>query len=124
MGADSSNNLKGAKIFLGKLLGRSSGLEELHVYKCVRSHFKFWSDILTRVSQDLVPRLSGFNVLFRFLMKLVKVDCEGLGLGRSEASFRMNGEVQMVPFVCKERRDTSGSAQGIIASKFCKQKEF
>ena len=103
MGADSSYNLEGAEILLSELLGRSSGLEELRFYKRVRSRFEFWSVVLTRVSQDLVPRLSGFNVLFQFLVKLVKVNCEGSGLGRSEVPFGMNREVRMVPFVRKER---------------------
>ena len=124
MGADSSYNLEGAKILLGELLGRSSGLEELHFYKHVRSWFEFWSVILTLVSQDLVPRLSGFNVLFQFLMKLVKVNCQGSGSGRSKVPFGMNHEVQVVPFVHKEREDTSGSTWGVIISEFRKRKEF
>ena len=90
----------------------------------LRSHFKFWSVVLTRVSRDLVLSLSGFNVLFQFLVKLVKVDCEGSSLGRSEVPFGMNHEVQMVPFVCKERQDTSGSARDVIISEFHKRKEF
>ena len=61
-------------------------------------------------------------MLFQLLVKLVKVDCEGSGSGRSEVLFGMNREVRMVPFVCKERRDTSGSAQGIIISEFRKWK--
>ena len=122
MGANSSYNLEGAKILLGELLGRSSGPEELHFYKRMRSCFEFRSVVPTRVSQDLVPRLSGFNVLFQFLVKLVKVDCKGSGLGRSEVPFGMNREVWVVPFVCEERRDTSGSAQGVIISEFCKRK--
>ena len=76
-----SYNLEGAEILLSELLGRSSGLEELHFYKRVRSHFKFRSVVPMRVSQDLVARLSSFNVLFQFLVKLVKVDCEGSGSG-------------------------------------------
>ena len=67
-------------------------------------------------------RLSGFNVLFQFLVKLVKVDCKGLGSGRSEVLFRVNREVRVVPFVCKERRDTSGSTRGVIVSEFRKWK--
>ena len=63
-------------------------------------------------------------MLFQFLVKLVKVDCEGSGLGRSEVSFGMNREVRVVPFVREERRDTSGSARGVIISEFCKWKEF
>ena len=54
-------------------------------------------------------RLSIFNVLFQFLMDLVKVDWEGSGLGRSKILFGINCEVQMVSFVREERRDTSGS---------------
>ena len=103
MGADSSYNLEGAKIFLGELLGRSSGPEELCFYKCMRSSFEFRGIVPTRVSRDLVPRLSSFNVLFQFLVKLVKVDCEGLGSGRSEVPFGMNREVRVVPFVREER---------------------
>ena len=98
-----SYNLEGAKILLGELLGRSSGPEELRFYKHMRSCFEFWGIILTRVRRDLVPRLSGFDVLFQFLVKLVKVDCEGSGLGRSEVPFGMNREVRVVPFVRKER---------------------
>ena len=67
-------------------------------------------------------RLSSFNVLFQFLVKLVKVDCKGSGLGRSKVLFGMNCKVRVVPFVHEERRDTSGSAQGVIISEFCKQK--
>ena len=122
MGADSSYNLEGAEILLGELLGRSSGPEELRFYKRVRSCFEFWGVVPTRVSQDLVPRLSGFNVLFQFLVKLVKVNCEGLGSGRSEVPFGMNCEVRVVPFVRKERRDTSGSARGVIITEFRKRK--
>ena len=122
MGADSSYNLEGAEIFLGELLGRSSGPEELRFYKRMRSRFEFRSIILTRVSRDLVPRLSGFDVLFQFLVKLVKVDCEGSGSGRSEVPFGVNCKVWVVPFVCEERRDTSGSAWGVIISEFCKRK--
>ena len=119
MGANSSYNLEGAEILLSELLGRSGGLEELCFYKCVRSRFEFWSIIPTRVSRDLVPRLSSFNVLFQFLVKLVKVNCKGSGSGGSEVPFGMNCEVQMVPFVHEERGDTSGSTWGIIISKFC-----
>ena len=50
MGADSSDDLEGAEILLGELLGWSSGLEELCFYKHVRSHLKFWSVVLTQVS--------------------------------------------------------------------------
>ena len=124
MGADSSYTLEGAEILLSEHLGRSSGPEELHFYKHVRFRFKFQSVVPTRVSQDLVPSLSGFNVLFQFLVKSVKVDCEGLCSGRSEVPFGMNHEVQMVSFVREERRDTSGSTQGVIISEFCKRKEF
>ena len=63
-------------------------------------------------------------MLFQFLVKLVKVDCEGLGSGRSEVLFGMNREVQVVPFVREERQDTSGSAWGIIISEFHKQMKF
>ena len=122
MGADSSYNLEGAQIFLGELLGRSSGPEELRFYKRVRSRFEFWGVVPTRVSRDLVPRLSSFNVLFQFLVKLVKVDCEGSGSGRSEVSFGVNHKVRVVPFVREERRDTSGSVWGVIISEFPKRK--
>ena len=122
MGADSSYYLEGAEILLGALLGRSSGPEELRFYKRVRSHFKFQSVILMRVSRDLVLRLSGFNVLFQFLVKLVKVDCEGSGSGRSEVPFGMNRKIRVVSFVHEERRDTSGSARGVIVSEFRKWK--
>ena len=57
-------------------------------------------------------------------MKLVKVDCEGSGSGRSEVLFGMNREVWVVPFVQEERQDTSGSAWTVIISKFRKRKEF
>ena len=124
MGADSSYNLEGAKILLSELLGRLSGQEELRFYKRVRSCFKFQSVVATRVSRDLVPRLSGFNVLFQFLVKLVKVNCRGSGSGRSEVLFRMNRKVRIVPFVREERRDTSGSTRGVIVNEFRKQKEF
>ena len=124
MGADSSYNLEGAKILLSELLGRSSGPEELHFYKRVRSHFEFQSVVPTRVGRDLVPRLSGFNVLFQFLVKLVKVNCEGSGSGRSEVSFGVNRKVRMVYFVREERQDTSGSARGVVISEFRKRKEF
>ena len=63
-------------------------------------------------------------MLFQFLVKLVKVDCEGLGSGRSKVPLGMNRKVQVVPFVCEERQDTSGSARGVIISEFRKQKEF
>ena len=122
MGANLSYNLEGAEILLGELLGGSSGPEELRFYKCMRSCFEFRGVVLTQVRRDLVPRLSGFDVLFQFLVKLVKVDCEGSGSGGSEVPFRMNREVRVVPFVCKERRDTSGSAQGVIISVFRKRK--
>ena len=124
MGANSSYNLEGAEILLSELLGRSSGLEELRFYKRMRSFFEFRGVVPTRVSRDLVPRLSSFNVLFQFLVKLVKVNCKGSGSGRSEVPFGMNREVQVVPFVCEERRDTSGSARGVIISEFHKWKKF
>ena len=47
VGANSSNNLERAKILLSKLLGGSSGLEELHFYKYMRSCFKFQSVVPT-----------------------------------------------------------------------------
>ena len=84
--------------------------------------FQFRGVVPTRVSRDLVLRLSGFNVLFQFLVKLVKVDCEGSGSGRSEVPFGMNRKVRVVPFVHEERRDTSGSARGVIVSEFRKRK--
>ena len=61
-------------------------------------------------------------MLFQFLVKLVKVNCEGSGLGRSEVSFGVNRKVRVVSFVREERRDTSGSAQGVIVSEFRKRK--
>ena len=45
MGADLSDNLKRAKISLSKLLGRSSGLEELCFYKHMRSCLECHSDM-------------------------------------------------------------------------------
>ena len=117
-----SYNHEGAEILFTELLGRSSGLEELCFYKRVRSRLEFRSVVPTRVSRDLVLRLSGFNVLFQFLVKLVKVDSKGSGLGRSEVPFGMNHEVRMVPFVRKERQDTSGSARGVIISEFHERK--
>ena len=46
VGADLSNNLEGVKIFLGKLLGRLSGPEELRFYKHLRSRFEFQRIVL------------------------------------------------------------------------------
>ena len=63
-------------------------------------------------------------MLFQFLVEIVKVDCEGLGLGRSEIPFGVNRKVQVVPFVHKERQDTSGSTQGIIVSEFCSSNQL
>ena len=41
MGADSSDDLEGAEILFGELLGRLSGPEELRFYKRMRSRFEF-----------------------------------------------------------------------------------
>jgi hypothetical protein len=54
------------------------------------------------VCQDLIAKLSGFNLLFQGSMKLVKLDCKVSGLGGIEVLFGVNHQVRVVALIDKE----------------------
>ena len=47
-----------------------------------------------------------------------------VGLGGSNITFRINGDVQMVSLISKEQRDTYGSTWSIVVSELHKRLEF
>ena len=96
MGARSGNDLIWSKEFLGELLGGSCRTEELCLDKCVTTNFEFWSQKTAGVSRRLVLTLS---------------------MGRSEITFQVNCEVQVIALIGKEGCDSSSSTGCIIIGK-------
>jgi hypothetical protein len=70
------DSLKGTEIFLSQFLQGRSGPEELCFDKRIGSDSKFrgWSPM--SIGQDLVPRLSGFDLLFQGSLDLINVEGE------------------------------------------------
>jgi len=69
----------------------------------MRANCKLRSWILLSISQDLVLRLSKHDLLFQLDMQLVKVNLKVMSFRGSKVSFRVDGNVQVVSFVCEER---------------------
>jgi hypothetical protein len=66
---------------------------------------------------------SGDGVL-EILVELIKVSDEVTSVEGSEFLLRMDGDVQMVTFISKERRDACSSIWSIVIGKLCDQKEI
>jgi len=71
------------------------------------------------IGRDLRVRLSD-DLLFQLNMQLVKVNSKVTRSRGSEVSFRVNRDVQVVPFVHEERQDTGCSVQCIVVDEFSK----
>jgi len=67
------------------------------------AYSKLGSWISLGISQDLMVRLSELDLLLQLNIQLVKVNSEVMSLGGCEASFRVNSDVWVVSFICKER---------------------
>ena len=119
-GASSGDHFKGAKVPLSELLRRPSGAEELRIDKHIRTNSELRSRTTPGISRDLIARLSKLDLLFQLDVQLVKVNSEVTSSRGSKVSFRVNRDVRVVSFVCKERRDTSGSIWCIVVGKFGK----
>ena len=68
----------------------------------MRANHKLGSQILPSIGQDMVLKLSKFNLLFQVDMQLVKVNSKAMNLRGSEVLFGVDRDVQVVSFVCKE----------------------
>jgi len=90
----------------------------------MRTNRELRSWISPSISQDLVSRLSEFDLLFQLDMQLVKVNSEVMSLRGSEVSFRVDSDVRMVSFVREERRDTCGSVWGIVVGEFGERQQL
>jgi len=123
-GASSGNHFKRAKIFLGKLLRRPSGVEELRFDKRMRTNRELGSWISPSITRDLVLRLSEFDLLFQLDMQLVKVNSKVTSSRGSEVSFRVDSDVRVVSFVHEERQDTCGSVRGIVVGEFGERQQL
>ena len=117
------NDLKRTQKLLVKLLGRMSCSKELCFNKCEVSNLEVWCWKSFGVSQGLVCLLSIEDSLVKFLMKFVQVHNKVFSSRRSKVTFRMDGEVWVVAFIGKERRDSSRSTGSIIVGEFSEGKE-
>jgi hypothetical protein len=77
--AHSGNHLKGTEILLSQFLRGPSGSEELHFDKRIGSDSKFGGRSLMSIGRDLIPRLSGFDLLFRCGLDMIDVKGEVSG---------------------------------------------
>src|SRR3979490_752886 len=97
------NDFKRTQKLLGKLLGRMSCSKKLCFNKSEVSNLEVWFWKLFGVCQGLIHLLGIEDSLVRFLVKFIQVHNNGLSSGRSEVMFRVDGKVQVVAFVGKER---------------------
>jgi hypothetical protein len=77
--AHSGDHLKGTEIFLSQSLRGPSGPEELYFNKHIGSDSKFRGQSPMSIGRDLVPWLSGFDLLFQGGLDLIDVKGEVLG---------------------------------------------
>jgi len=56
-------------------------------------------------------------------VKLIKIKSEFSGASGRKISLGVNSSVQVVSFIGKEGRDTSGCIQGIVVSEFSEGKQ-
>src|SRR3979490_1236703 len=101
------NDFKGTQKLLGKLLGRMSCFKELCFNKSKVSNLEVWYWKSFGVCQGLIQLLSIKDGSVKFLVKFIQVHNKVLSSGRSEVTFRVDDDVQLVAFVGKERRDSS-----------------
>jgi hypothetical protein len=97
--AHSGDHLKGTEIFLSQYLRGPSGSEELRFDKCMGSDSKFRGRSPTSIGRNLVPRLSGFDLLFQGGLDLIDVEGEVSGPRGCEIPFGVNHEVRVVALV-------------------------
>src|SRR3979490_3001664 len=117
------NDFKRTQKLLGEFLGRAHCSKELCFDKCEVSNLEVWCWKSFGVSRGLVCLLSIENSSVKFLMQFVQVHNKILSSIRSKVTFRMDGEVWVVAFIGKERRDSSHSTGSIIVGKFSEGKE-
>src|SRR3979490_3203077 len=108
---------------LGKFLGRVRCSKELCFDKCKVSDLEVWCWKLFGVGQGLVCLLGSKDCSVKFLMMFVQVHNEVLSSRRSEITFGMDGEVQVVAFIGKEGQDSSRSTGSIVVGELCEGKE-
>src|SRR3979490_652488 len=117
------NDFKRTQKFLGKFLGRMSCSKELYFDKIKVSNLEVWCWKSFGVCQGLIQLLSIKDSLAKFLVKFIQVHNKVLSSGRSKVTFRVDGEVQVIAFIGKERQDSSSSTRDIVIGKLCKGKE-
>src|SRR3979490_2660142 len=114
---------KGPQKLLGEFFGRARCSKELCFDKREVSNLEVWCWKSFGVGRGLVCLLGGEDCSAEFLMKFVQVHNEVLSSRRSEITFGMDGEVQVVAFIGKEGRDSSRSTGSIVVGEFCEGKE-
>ena len=117
-----SQNLEGTQELLRKFLGGTGSTEELGFNKGLLTNCEVRSEKVLGVSGSLITDLSLSNSCLKFLVEFVKVNHKVFGMGRSEVTFWVNGEVWMITFIGKEWGGTSSSTRSVVVGKFCKWK--
>src|SRR3979490_3119377 len=117
------NDFKRTQKLLGKLLGRTSCSKELCFNKSEVSNIEVWCWKSFGVCQGLIQLLSIKDGLAKLLVKFIQVYNKVLSSRRSKVTFRVDGEVWVVAFIGKERKDSSCSTGSIIIGKLSKGKE-
>jgi len=97
--AHSGDHLKRSEILLSQFLRGPSGSEELRFDKRMGSDSKFGGRGPTSIGRDLVPGLSGFDLLFQGGLDLIDVEGEVSGPRGCEIPFGVNREVRVVALV-------------------------
>jgi hypothetical protein len=87
--AHSGYNLK-REIFLSQFLQEPSGPEELRFDKHIVSDSKFGGRSPMSIGRDLIPRLSGFDLLFQGGLDLIDVEGEVSGPRGCKIPFGVN----------------------------------
>jgi len=55
-------------------------------------------------------------------LEFIEINCKVIGIEKGYIAFRVDYDIQIIPFICKKQKDISDSARSIIESKFYKQK--
>lgn len=117
------NDFVRAKEAFRELLGWTSGAEEFSFDKDLLSNLEVRSRNSASIGRTLITLLGFRHLGAEHSMEVVKVHDKVLSAGGSEVKFGVNGDVQMVSFVGKEGRNTSGGTFGVVVSEFGKGKE-
>jgi hypothetical protein len=91
------DHLKGTEILLSQCLRALSGSEELRFDKRMGSDSKFGGPM--SIGRDLVPRLSGYDLLFQGSLDLIDVEGKVSGPRGCKIPFGVNREVRVVALV-------------------------